>query len=166
MAGAIGCWHIGIHVADIERSIRFYTEVFGFRLFMRRESTETYARTLCGYPAATLQQAMLTFPGDDSPPGTGVFFEIFEYQSVVKFPVDTQPANPGTAHFCLRVDDLEALYPELAAKGVQFISGVITQTGGVNKGGRVVYAKDPDGIIIELIQLVRYPMVIPSNVNR
>lgn len=166
MARVTGCWHIGIHVADIERSIRFYTEVFGFRLFMRRESTETYARTLCGYPDVTLQQAMLTFPGDDSPPGTGVFFEIFEYQNVAKSPVDTRPANPGTAHFCLKVDDLEAFYTELRAKGVEFISGVIAQTGGVNKGGRVIYARDPDGIVIELIQPMRDPMLILSNVPR
>ena len=159
-----GCWHIGIHVADIERSIRFYTQMLGFTLFVRRESTEAYARQVCGYPGARLQQAMLTFPGDTAPPGTGLFLEIFEYQDVEKAAVDSSPANPGTAHFCLKVDDLDGLSADLAAQGVAFVSPVVRQTGGVNKGGKVVYARDPDGIVIELIELVRDPSAIPPNV--
>ena len=52
----------------------------------------------------------------------------------------------------------------MAARGVSFVSPVVRQTGGVNKGGKVVYARDPDGIVIELIELVREPSLIPPNV--
>lgn len=154
------CWHVGIHVADIERSIAFYRDVLGFRLVVRRESTEPYAQKVCGYPGVKLQQAILTFPGDNDPPGTNVWFEIFEYQDVERKTIDPSPANPGTAHFCMVVDDLDSVYADLKAKGVQFVSDVVTQTGGVNKGGKVIYAMDPDGIRFELIQLVREPQIL------
>lgn len=159
------CWHIGLHVADIERSIAFYRDLLGFKLVVRRESTEAYARAVCGYPDVTLQQAILTFPFDNGLPGASMFLELFEYQNVARAAVDTDPANPGTAHFCLCVDDLAAVHADLSAKGVRFVSPVQRQTGGVNKGGSVVYARDPDGIIIELIQLVRTPIVLAPNVS-
>ena len=156
--------HIGLHVADVERSIAFYRDLRGFKLVVRRESTEAYARAVCGYPDVILQQAILTFPFDIGPPGASMFLELFEYQNITRVAVDTAPANPGTAHFCLCVRNLAAVHADLSAKGVKFISPVQHQTGGVNKGGSVVYARDPDGIIIELLQLVRTPFVLAPNV--
>jgi catechol 2,3-dioxygenase-like lactoylglutathione lyase family enzyme len=74
---------------------------------------------------------------------------------VPKQAVDTDTANPGTAHFCLFVDDLEALYAQLLERGVEFVSDLETPTWGPNLGGRLVYMKDPDGIRVELVQTAR-----------
>jgi catechol 2,3-dioxygenase-like lactoylglutathione lyase family enzyme len=43
----------------------------------------------------------------------------------------------------------------LTSKGVEFVSGVETPTWGPNKGGRLVYMKDPDGIRVELVETAR-----------
>jgi lactoylglutathione lyase len=69
--------------------------------------------------------------------------------------VDTRTANPGTAHIAFFVDDLDALYADLRARGVASVSDPVTPTIGPNKDGRAVYMIDPDGIRVELIQSAR-----------
>ena len=67
-------------------------------------------------------------------------------------PVDTGTANPGTAHVCVSVDDLRAVHRTLRRAGVEFVSEPVLVTSGANKGRIAVYAKDPDGIRVELLQ--------------
>lgn len=85
-------------------------------------------------------------------PGSELFLEILEYRNVKSTPVDPATANPGTGHFCLFVENLDALHRTLVDKGVEFVSEVQTPVTGPNKGGRLVYMKDPDGIRVELVQ--------------
>jgi lactoylglutathione lyase len=67
--------------------------------------------------------------------------------------VDTATANPGTAHFCLFVEDLDVVYARMTAAGAAFVSEVQTSTAGPIAGGKVVYMVDPDGIRVELVEL-------------
>lgn len=142
-----GCDHIGIQVRDLERSTRFYEEHLGFKRVARWTMSRPYVQKLVGYyPDVVLEIAMLTIPETD------VFLEILEYRNVDKTPVDTATANPGTAHFCLFCENLDEVYGRLVAKGVEFVSEVQTPDAGPNKGGRIVYMIDPDGIRVELVQ--------------
>lgn len=142
-----GCDHIGIQVRDVERSAAFYEECLGFTRVARWSKAEPYVQRVVGYyPDVTLEIAVLAIPGSE------LFLEILEYVGVDGEPVDPATGNPGTAHFSLFVDDLDSLYAELRAKGVEFVSEVQTPTSGPNRGGRLVYMKDPDGIRVELVQ--------------
>jgi catechol 2,3-dioxygenase-like lactoylglutathione lyase family enzyme len=48
------------------------------------------------------------------------------------------------------VRDIEALHADLSARGVRFrSSGPVEMTGGANRGGKSLYALDPDGYIFE-----------------
>jgi catechol 2,3-dioxygenase-like lactoylglutathione lyase family enzyme len=85
-------------------------------------------------------------------PGSDAVLEILEYRGAKREPIDPDTAQPGTGHFCLLVDDLDLLYERLMGEGVEFISEPQTPTMGPNRGGRVVYLKDPDGIRVELLQ--------------
>jgi lactoylglutathione lyase len=144
----IGCEHIGIQVVDVERSARFYEEQLGFERVLRVSRSEPYVQRVVGYhPDVTLEIVELAIPG------TEVRLEIVEYRDVERTPVDTATANPGTAHFSLFVDDIDAMYERMTASGVEFVSEVQTSTAGPLEGGRVVYLKDPDGIRVELVQL-------------
>jgi lactoylglutathione lyase len=89
------------------------------------------------------------------PGGTDVFLEILEYRNIERVAVDTRTGNPGTAHIAFFVDDCDALYEQLVAKGVRSVSAPVTPTIGPNTGGRAVYMIDPDGIRVELITTKR-----------
>ena len=140
--------HVGIQVADLDRSLAFYQGLLGFELITRQVRGEAYAGEVVGYPGVTLHLAHLR------PPGSSVRLELTEYRGVERTPVDTATANPGTAHTCYVVRDVEALHAALLAAGVRPVSrAVVTPDAGIARGGKVVYVQDPDGVRVELLQL-------------
>lgn len=149
MASITKAHHTGFQVADLGRSIAFYRDILGFEIAFAWNPQAAYIRELVGYPEVDIHAAILRLPGSD------VFLELLEYRNVERTPVDTRTANPGTAHIAFFVDDLDALFADLTAKGVRSVSAPVTPTIGPNKGGRAVYLIDPDGIRVELIQTQR-----------
>ena len=141
--------HTGLQVADLARSVAFYRDVLGFEEVFAWNPQAPYIRELVGYPDVDIHAAILR------PPNSEVFLELLEYRNVERTPVDTRTANPGTAHIAFFVDDLDALFTDLQARGVASVSAPVTPTIGPNKGGRAVYMIDPDGIRVELIQSAR-----------
>jgi lactoylglutathione lyase len=141
-----GVSHFGIQVEDIDRSVRFYGDVLGLELLTRWVRDQEYIRELVGYPGVELHVAVFRLPRSDA------FLEILEYRNVERHAVDPATANPGTAHLCLYVDDLDALHERLVAAGVRFVSPVKSPDVGPNRGGKAVYMLDPDGIRIELLE--------------
>jgi lactoylglutathione lyase len=142
-----GIHHTGLHVRDIERSITFYRDLIGLELLARRESRADYVADVVGYPGAVLQMAWLRHPGG------GPILELLQYVEPSGTPVDTATPNPGTAHVCFYVPDIDATYERLKAAGVRFKSQrPVAITQGINKGGQAIYFTDPDTITLELIQ--------------
>jgi lactoylglutathione lyase len=133
-------------VADLDRSIHFYRDLLGLEEVAHWVRDQKYIGELVGYPHVELHVAVLRQPASDA------FLEITEYRNVERHPVDTATANPGTAHIGFYVDDLSALHRRLRAAGVRFVSGLKTPTVGPNRGGKVVYMMDPDGVRVELLQ--------------
>jgi lactoylglutathione lyase len=155
-----GVSHFGIQVADLERSIVFYRDLLGLELMTRWIRDQEYIRELVGYPDVELHVAVFRLPNSEA------FLEVLEYQNVKRQAIDPATANPGTAHLCLYVRDIEALVERLVKAGVKFVSGIKTPTIGPNAGGKVVYMMDPDGIRLELLEtaltLAGIPRVRPS----
>ncbi|MBI2688373.1 MAG: VOC family protein [Acidobacteria bacterium] len=62
-----------------------------------------------------------------------------------------RPANtmktPGIRHLALTVDDFDAAFVRLTARGVHFLTEPLE-----NKGNRVVFFADPEGNILHLLQ--------------
>lgn len=141
-----GVSHFGIQVADLERSVRFYGDVLGLEIVARWVRDQEYIQELVGYPGVELHVAVFRLPHSD------LFLEVLEYRNVKKHLIDPSTANPGTAHFCLYVDDLDRLHERLASAGVRFVSEVKSPNIGPNRGGKAIYMIDPDGIRVELIE--------------
>lgn len=146
MSAVTGSVHTGFQVADLERSVRFYRDLLGFELRGTRVVDDVYIGRLVGYPGVEIHQAFLDIPGSDH------WLELLEYRSVAREPVDAGTANPGTAHLCLTVSDLEALHEQLVAAGVVFMSPPVRVPTGPNEGALAAYLQDPDGIRIELVE--------------
>ena len=73
--------------------------------------------------------------------------------------------HPGNVHLCFRVEDADAAW----ARAVAAAPGRSTPTardldGGPNKGAKVAYLRDPDGISLELFQLP--PLLVERRYER
>jgi catechol 2,3-dioxygenase-like lactoylglutathione lyase family enzyme len=140
--------HLGLTVADIERSIVFYRDTLGMTLHRRRPHVDNdYVALQTGYPGVVLNVASFKISPDSLQS-----LEVVQYMNHAGPPAGTETNRPGNSHLCLTVDDLEASYADLKAKGVRFKSEPVTITAGPNTGGLVVYFYDPDGYTLELFQ--------------
>jgi lactoylglutathione lyase len=137
--------HAGITVSDLDRSLEFYCGQLRIELLWRRLYEEPEIGRIVGVPDATgFDIAMLQLPGGD------VQVELLEYKGCERHPASARPCDHGSGHFALFVDEIDALYDDLSARGVRFRSdGPVEMTGGANRGGKSLYSLDPDGYVIE-----------------
>jgi lactoylglutathione lyase len=121
--------HTMLRVGDLERSLRFYTEVLGMRLLRRND-----------YPDGKFT---LAFVGYGAESETAVL-ELTYNWGVAKY-------EPGTGygHVAIAVDDAYKACDEVKKRG-----GKVTREAGPMKHGTTVIAfvEDPDGYKIELIE--------------
>lgn len=144
-------WHTGFTVSDIERSIAFYTEAVGLELRHRQEQENAYTSTFVGYPDAKLKVAQFSLPSGQHGP-SGHVLELAEY---VRPRGDTLAPGSnavGSGHLAFETDALDATLERMRAMGATPVSEPVAITAGINRGGRTVYVRDPDGITIELVQ--------------
>jgi catechol 2,3-dioxygenase-like lactoylglutathione lyase family enzyme len=143
-------WHVGLVVSDLEKAIAFY-ELLGLELRLRQEQANAYTASLVGYEGASLRIAQMRFP---SVSGTrsGHLVELIQYVHPVPDLVEPANARIGAAHVAFEVDGIDALRATLEAAGAVFLSDANEISAGVNRGGRAVYLRDPDGITLELVE--------------
>ena len=149
--GVAGILHTGLTVSDLDRSVAFYRDLLGLELISQWESSQPYLRTVVAYPDAELRIALLRLPpGTDGAPGHHI--ELLEYRRPRGTRGDANTYNPGNGHVAFMVENLEAIYADLLAKGVRFKSPPVQITHGRNTGAKAVYFFDPDDITLEMIE--------------
>ena len=140
--------HLGLTVADIDRSIEFYRDTLGMTLHRRRPHVDNdYVALQTGYPGVVLNVASFKVHPDSLQS-----LEVVQYMNHSGPPAETSSNRAGNSHLCLTVDDLRNCHAALKSKGVRFKSEPVTITAGPNTGGLVVYFYDPDGYTLELFQ--------------
>jgi glyoxylase I family protein len=136
--------HIGICVSDWKRSLRFYHDVLGFRFVHELQVKGRHADTLLRLQDVDLRAVYLE--------REGVRIELLHYVSPGhRGEGATRPMNRlGLTHLSLRVEDLQALLPELEAAGVEILRD--TRIDIPEARSAAVFVADPDGTLIELVQ--------------
>jgi len=121
--------HTMIRVGDLDRSIRFYTEVLGMRLLRRQD-----------YPDGKFTLAFVGF-GPES--------EQAVIELTYNYGVERYDLGSGFGHIALAVEDARAACAQIAQRG-----GKVVRPAGPMKHGATVIAfvEDPDGYKIELIE--------------
>jgi len=121
--------HTMLRVGDLDRSLRFYTDVLGMKLLRTTDRPEQkYTLAFVGYDTEDRQAALeLTY----------------------NYGVDRYELGNAYGHVAVEVPDAYAACEAVKARG-----GKVTREAGPVKGGTTVIAfvEDPDGYKIELIQ--------------
>ena len=139
--------HTNLIARDWKKLVRFYSEVFGCEpKGPERDMSGAWLDQLTSLRNTRLRGAHLRLPGYGN---GGPTLEIFNYDQLIDG--ELPAANRlGFAHIAFGVDDVDqALQAVIAAGGSTVGEIVITQVDGVGVL-RVVYARDPEGNIIEL----------------
>jgi lactoylglutathione lyase len=118
-----------LRVGDLDRSIKFYTEVLGMRLLRSTDRPD--------------QKYSLAFVGYGDEDKTAVLELTYNY-GVGKYDMGT-----AYGHVAIAVPDVYQACEQVKRRG-----GTVTREAGPVKGGTTVIAfvQDPDGYKIELIQ--------------
>jgi catechol 2,3-dioxygenase-like lactoylglutathione lyase family enzyme len=135
--------HVGITVAELDRSLGFYCSLLGLPLIGISEEEEVGA--VVGLPGARARIA-------DIDVGNGQLLELLEYRTGNNNGSPSPANTVGTSHLSLRVHDLASALSRLAAEGIAPLGDTARLSGGVWEGSIVVYLRDPDGMIVELIE--------------
>jgi lactoylglutathione lyase len=125
--------HTMLRVGDLQRSIRFYSDVLGMKLLRTTDRPEQkYTLAFVGY-------------GDES--GNAVLELTYNYG------VDRYDLGGGFGHVAIEVPDAAAACAAVKAAVAEY-GGKVTREAGPVKGGTTVIAfvEDPDGYKIELIE--------------
>lgn len=141
---AVAVSHIGICTADVDRSVRFYTEALGFQFDAARSIPEI------GAPFDKLME----LPGVKSRvhyvTSGGLTLELIGYINAdVAGTAERRPMNQlGFTHLTLMVGDLNAV----AERVVEYGGQIHRETHIDSPFGPIVFCTDPDGVRIELFQ--------------
>jgi catechol 2,3-dioxygenase-like lactoylglutathione lyase family enzyme len=156
MSGTVtGFFHAGVTVSDMKRSLRFYRDGLGLAVVSEAITGGDHARRIWGMEVAEVRVVFLGVPGSDAR------IELFEFRDIERHPASARPCDYGAGHFCLFVEDVDALFERLTAMGYASRGGaVVPIVRGPHAGVRAVYMKDPDGYHVELYQ--RPPADAPS----
>lgn len=131
--------HIGIIVNDIQKSVDFYTGMLGFSIATKIELPEI------GMSVAFIEK-------------NGGKIELMERKGK-KVPKRSEAAKPKLGenpipvndHISFSVENIESTVNELKEKGVVFDLEPIRLEEGV----KLTYFKDPNGVLIELIEYIQ-----------
>jgi catechol 2,3-dioxygenase-like lactoylglutathione lyase family enzyme len=142
-----GFHHLSFTVADMESSVRFWTENLGFKAASVSPRSGRWQEQVTGVPGASLMVAHLY--------GHGQHVEFVQYLDGAVNSEAPSPAALTAAHVCLEVEDIAQTWNDLMAKGAT-PQGEITQVEGASAGPcKAGYLRDPNGIIIELMEAGR-----------
>jgi len=123
-----GLAHIGLFIADIEVSKKFYTEMLDFKL---------------------IEEAVLDDPG-------GAIKMAFVQNGnlvieLVQFPKTPEKSDGPVDHIALKVENIECVRELLEKRGIVFEEKEITLAPGVfPKGSKWILFRGPDGEHLEL----------------
>lgn len=146
-----GVHHFSFSVTDLDRTLDFYTKVLGLEVRSRgRNKYDTLGTALFGtkwgvnQSQADLEIAFIQLGANK--------IEFIEYKDPKSQPYHKNPSIAGSAHVAFRVDDIVKVREKLEAAGVEFHSRINTYMEEGKEKMKWCYFRDPDGIVLELVQ--------------
>jgi catechol 2,3-dioxygenase-like lactoylglutathione lyase family enzyme len=142
-----GIHHTALSTPDFDRALRFYRDMIGLE-----ECT--------GFDWPVGSHGLDKIVGLNGSSGRAVMLkagnamiEIFEYATPEPTPADPnrRACDHGLTHICFDIVDLDAEYERMSTAGVVFHTKPRLVANG---GAKITYARDPDGNILELQEVL------------
>lgn len=120
--------HTMLRTADLDRSVKFYTEVLGMRLLRQKD-----------YPDGEFTLAFIGY-GDETDSSV--------IELTYNWGVDSYDMGDAYGHIAIEVDDVYRATEAIQARGGK----ILREAGPMNAGTTIIaFVEDPDGYPIELI---------------
>lgn len=132
--------HLGLTVSDLERSVEWYCTNLGFRDIGRAHLSGATISEQTDLADTDVDIALLA--------GENIVLELLRYANPLGDAYTLRTCDVGAAHPCVVVRDMEATCAAMRDRGVAFHARPANLVGQT----LMVYVRDPDGIMIELIQ--------------
>lgn len=147
--------HIGIVISDLQKSIDFYCNVFGFKVVGRFDAHGLETDRLLELQDVDLNAVYLE--------RDGTRIELMSYRNPeVISRGGTLPMNSvGITHLAFRVSDLENTILRVLQAGGSQIKNAIFENAAT--GSKAVFVLDPDGVRIELLESPANPDRLPGS---
>jgi catechol 2,3-dioxygenase-like lactoylglutathione lyase family enzyme len=136
--------HVGITVRQLDRSLAFYRDLLGLAVIGLSDDEDVAA--IVGLPGARIRAA-------DLDAGNGQLIELLEYRSGSRGGPALRPDTAGSCHLSLQVSGLRSALSRLASAGYPPLGDPARLSGaGPWQGCTAAYLRDPDGVLLELIE--------------
>jgi lactoylglutathione lyase len=137
--------HIGICVSDLERALAFYCDLLGFRPLTEVTVADALSAKLLRLPKIDQKTAFVE--------RDGVRLALFAFREPAPVGAGRVRAmnETGMNALMLRVDDLDATLERMRAAGVRVLDD--TLVAHPDYGSKLVFVTDPDGTLVELIEI-------------
>ena len=137
--------HTGLTVSDIDRSLAFFHDVLGFDVTEKARHAGAPAERITGVPGAEMEIAFVEAPGHQ--------IELMKYLKPDDRKVsELRPCDTGFAHLAFEVDDVDAVLEAIQTAGFVAVNPPEIPLAGPRKGGKVVYTRNLDGLVLEFQQ--------------
>ena len=141
----LGTNHTSFTVSNLDRTVGFFRDCLGFELISKAPRDPALVSRITGVEGADMVVALLKAPGHT--------LELIEYRAPAgKGAVKARPCDTGFAHVAFNVDDAAAAVEAAQRYGVKPVAPPVAIDQGPNKGRRVVYVRDWDGVTLEFIE--------------
>jgi len=137
---------MGLTVADMESTKKFYHDLLGFDLKGNMEfSSNPAILDLTGARHAKNREMTAIVPG------TKALMAFYEYQGIPRTPFHLRVPDPGAPAMALRVKDLDGLLKRMRAAGV-IVTSANGEVAQFSPTIRNIFVEDPNGLNIELFE--------------
>lgn len=134
--------HASLAVRDLDRSLAFYTSLFGGTVMLHERGMGDLIQQTTGLPGIVCDLAQLRLPG------AGVLLELIAFRDIPAGREDDAPVRSGHGHVCLGVADIDASLARAQGHGATPVGQVVTYPEG-----RSVYLREPGGSVLELEEI-------------
>ena len=136
--------HTGIVVDDLKKTLWFYKEKMGFKVFKHMDESGHFIDKILGIRNIMVTTVKMTL-------GNGQMIELLDFSSHKKNILQRSINDVGPTHLAFTVDNIDKIYDDFLHDGVEFISTPeMSEDGGV----KVVFCKAPEGTYIEFVELL------------